>query len=62
MSEAITASAGHFTWRAASAPDVHAAQAARSVCSTPGALQKNDVEVVRYPRAAAPKKKANARK
>jgi arylsulfatase A-like enzyme len=27
--------------------------------STPGAQQKNDVEVVRYPRAAAPKRKAN---
>jgi hypothetical protein len=26
--------------------------------STPGALQKNDVEVVRYPRAEAPKRKA----
>lgn len=30
--------------------------------STPGALQKNDVEVIRYPRAAAPGRKANARK
>jgi arylsulfatase A len=26
-------------------------------CSTPGAQQKNDVEVLRYPRAAAAKKK-----
>jgi len=30
--------------------------------STPGARQKNDVEVVRYPRADAPKKKAKAGK
>jgi arylsulfatase A len=28
--------------------------------STPGANQKTDVEVVRYPRAAAPKKKTKA--
>jgi arylsulfatase A-like enzyme len=27
--------------------------------STPGVAQKNDVEVVRYPRAAPPKRKAN---
>jgi len=30
--------------------------------STPGAAQKNDVEVVRYPREEAPKRKANAKK
>ncbi len=30
--------------------------------STPGALQKNDVEVVRYPRPEAPKRKAKAKK
>ncbi len=30
--------------------------------STPGALQKNDVEVVRYPRPEAPKRKARAKK
>ena len=30
--------------------------------STPGAQQKNDVEVVRYPRAEAPKRKAKAKK
>ncbi len=30
--------------------------------STPGAQQKNDVEVVRYPRAAAAKRKARAAK
>jgi arylsulfatase A len=30
--------------------------------STPGAQQKNDVEVVRYPRAAAPKKRVKAAK
>ncbi|CAN5877781.1 arylsulfatase [soil metagenome] len=29
--------------------------------STPGAVQKNDVEVIRFPRANAPKKKANAK-
>ncbi len=30
--------------------------------STPGALQKNDVEVVRYPSAPAPRRKAKAKK
>jgi arylsulfatase A-like enzyme len=30
--------------------------------STPGALQKNDVEVVRYPRPEAPKRKTRAKK
>ncbi len=30
--------------------------------STPGALQRNDVEVVRYPRETAPRKRAAARK
>jgi arylsulfatase A-like enzyme len=30
--------------------------------STPGAQQRNDVEVVRYPRAEAPKRKARAKK
>jgi arylsulfatase A len=30
--------------------------------STPGAQQKNDVEVVRYPRASTPKKKARTKK
>ena len=30
--------------------------------STPGTVQKNDVEVVRYPRATAPKQKAKAAK
>ena len=30
--------------------------------STPGALQRNDVEVVRYPRETAPRKRAAAKK
>jgi arylsulfatase A len=30
--------------------------------STPGAVQKNDVEVVRYPRLDGPKRKARAKK
>jgi hypothetical protein len=54
---AIATSAGQRTWRAASAPDFHPAQASRSVCSTPGALRAKSAivpPVIHSPGAGLP--------